>query len=71
MQTEIATTPEDLSLDARIPKQVKDWCYRRNERCVYLYVTYDGINSYVRSGALTFEFDTIGSRLMRVEDRVC
>lgn len=68
MQTEIATTPESLYLDTRIPQQVKDWCFMRNERNVYLCVTDDGINSYVRSGALTFEFDTIGSRHYHLEN---
>lgn len=61
MQNEIAIRPEELVGMPGIPRSVSDWAFKRGERVCWLLLTDTGVNSSLRSGALTLEFDTTDS----------
>lgn len=61
MQTEITTTPDAIVLDTRVPWHVVEWAFKRGEPRVTLTMTDTGLDCSLRSGAMTMEFDAIGS----------
>ena len=61
MRNEITTTPDALVLDTRVPWPVIEWAFKRGEPRVRLHMSDTGIDCYLRSGAITMEFDAIGS----------